>query len=111
MARLAAALLVLVLAPLAQAQPDPRKVVRTAYPSAESKLDPAAESDEASGSISQAIFDPLLAYDFLARPAKLVGNTASLPEVTDDGATFTLQAAARHLLHARSRVRRTSRAS
>jgi oligopeptide transport system substrate-binding protein len=90
-ARLAAALLVLVLAPLAHAQPDPRKVVRTAYPSAESKLDPAAESDEASGSISQAIFDALLAYDFLARPAKLVGNTASLPEVTDDGATFTLK--------------------
>ncbi len=70
---------------------DPRKVVRTAYPSAESKLDPAAESDEASGSISHAIFDPLLAYDFLARPAKLVGNTASLPDIADDGATFTLR--------------------
>jgi len=77
-------------APVA-AQPDPRKVVRTAYPSAESKLDPAAESDEASGSISHAIFDPLLGYDFLARPAKLVGNTASLPEVSDEGATFTLR--------------------
>ena len=70
---------------------DPGKVVRTAYPSAESKLDPVAESDEASGSISRVIFDALLAYDFLARPAKLVGNTASLPEVTDDGATFTLK--------------------
>ena len=77
-------------APVA-AQPDPRKVVRTAYPSAESKLDPAAESDEASGSISHAIFDPLLGYDFLARPAKLVGNTAALPEVSDEGATFTLR--------------------
>jgi oligopeptide transport system substrate-binding protein len=65
--------------------------VRTAYPSAESKLDPAAESDEASSSISHAIFDSLLEYDFLARPAKLAGNTASLPEVTDDGATFTLR--------------------
>jgi oligopeptide transport system substrate-binding protein len=75
----------------AAAQPDPRKVVRTAYPGAESKLDPAAESDEASGSISHAIFDPLLEYDFLARPAKLKGNTASLPEITDDGATFTLR--------------------
>ena len=73
------------------AAPDPRKVVRTAYPSAESKLDPAAESDEASGSISHAIFDPLLTYDFLARPAKLKGNTASLPEIADDGATFTLR--------------------
>ncbi len=91
MARLAAALLALLLAPCVHGQPDPRKVVRTAYPSAESKLDPAAESDEASGSISHAIFDPLLAYDFLARPAKLVGNTAALPEITDEGATFTLK--------------------
>lgn len=92
MARPAAALLALaLLAAHAQAQPDPRKVVRTAYPSAESKLDPAAESDEASASISHAIFDPLLAYDFLARPAKLVGNTASLPEIGDEGATFTLR--------------------
>jgi ABC-type transport system substrate-binding protein len=91
LARLAAALLALALAAPAAAQPDPRKVVRTAYPSAESKLDPAAESDEASGSISHAIFDPMLAYDFLARPAKLVGNTASLPEITDGGATFTLR--------------------
>ncbi|MBL0141511.1 MAG: hypothetical protein IPP91_05455 [Betaproteobacteria bacterium] len=74
----------------AASQSDPRKVVRTAYPSAESKLDPAAESDEASISISHAIFDPLLEYDFLARPAKLVGNTGSLPEIADGGATFTL---------------------
>ena len=93
MARPAAALLALALAFAAPAlaQPDPRKVIRTPYPSAESKLDPAAESDEASGSISHAIFDPMLGYDFLARPARLVGNTASLPEVTDDGATFTLR--------------------
>ncbi|HEX5629372.1 MAG TPA: ABC transporter substrate-binding protein, partial [Usitatibacteraceae bacterium] len=91
MARPAAALLAFLLAFPALAQPDPRKVVRTAYPSAESKLDPAAESDEASGSISHAIFDPLLTYDFLARPAKLKGNTASLPEITDEGAAFTLR--------------------
>ncbi len=92
MARLAAALLALLfLAAPAQAQPDPRKVVRLAYPSAESKLDPAAESDEASGSISHVIFDSMLGYDFLARPAKLVPNTAGLPEVSDGGATFTLR--------------------
>ncbi len=69
----------------------PHKVVRTAYPGAETSLDPAVETDEASGSIAQAIFDPLLGYDFLARPAKLVGNTASLPEITDGGATYTLR--------------------
>ncbi|MCW5592474.1 MAG: hypothetical protein KIS74_10290 [Burkholderiales bacterium] len=91
MARLAAALLAVALALPAFAQPDPRKVVRTSYPGAESKLDPAAESDEASASISLAIFDPLLGYDFLARPAKLEGNTANLPEIADEGATFTLK--------------------
>jgi ABC-type transport system substrate-binding protein len=75
----------------ALAQPDPRKVIRVAYPSAETSIDPAAESDESSGSIAQAIFDPMLAYDYLARPAKLVPNTASLPEITDGGATYTLR--------------------
>ena len=71
---------------------DPRKVIRYASPSAESKLDPAAESDEASGSISHVIFDPLLTYDYLARPAKLKPNAAvALPEVADDGATYTLR--------------------
>ncbi|HEX7557674.1 MAG TPA: hypothetical protein VF386_00690, partial [Usitatibacter sp.] len=50
---------------------DMRKVVRTASPSAESKLDPQAESDEMSGSINDQIFDSLLEYDYLARPAKL----------------------------------------
>ena len=48
-----------------------RKVIRLAYQSAESKLDPQAESDEASGSINESIFDALLQYDYLARPAKL----------------------------------------
>jgi ABC-type transport system substrate-binding protein len=70
---------------------DLRKVVRTSYPSAESKLDPQAESDEASGAINESIFDSLLQYDYLARPAKLVPRTATaLPEVQDDGRVFIL---------------------
>jgi oligopeptide transport system substrate-binding protein len=70
---------------------DPRKVVRTSYPSAESKLDPAAESDEASSAISAAIFDSLLEYDYLARPAKLKARAAALPEVNADGTVYTLR--------------------
>ncbi len=71
---------------------DPRKVVRTSYPSAESKLDPAAESDEASSAISSAIFDSLLEYDYLARPAKLKARAAvALPEVNADGTVYTLK--------------------
>jgi len=68
-----------------------RKVVRVAYPSAESKLDPAAQSDEASEGITENIFDPLLEYDYLARPAKLKPRTATaLPEITDGGRVYTL---------------------
>jgi len=71
---------------------DPRKVVRTAYPAAESKLDPQAESDEGSDSINDAIFDSLLEYDYLARPAKLKPRTAqALPEIQDDGRVFILR--------------------
>jgi peptide/nickel transport system substrate-binding protein len=71
---------------------DPNKVVRTAYQSAESKLDPQAESDEGSGGISDNIFDSLLAYDYLARPAKLMPRAAeALPEVSADGKVYTLR--------------------
>ncbi len=70
---------------------DARKVIRTAYSSAESKLDPQAESDEASGGISDNIFDTLLEYDYLARPAKLKPRAAvALPEISADGRVYTL---------------------
>ena len=61
---------------------DMNKVLRTAYRTGESKLDPQAESDEASGIILDQIFDSLLEYDYLARPAKLRPRAAAaLPEV------------------------------
>ncbi len=71
---------------------DMRKVLRTSYPSAENKLDPQAESDEASSSISAVIFDSLLEYDYLARPAKLKARAAAaLPEVSAAGSVYTLR--------------------
>src|SRR5258708_17838448 len=71
---------------------DARKVIRVAYPSAESKLDPQAESDEASGGISDNIFDSLLEYDYLARPARLKPRAAvALPEMNADGTVYTLR--------------------
>jgi ABC-type transport system substrate-binding protein len=91
LARLAAALLALAFPLAGLAQPDPRAVVRTAYPSGETQIDPQMESDEVSGSFAQVIFDPMLQYDYLARPAKLKANTASLPEVTESGRTYTLR--------------------
>lgn len=71
---------------------DPRKVLRLAYQSAESKLDPQSESDSGSSAIADNIFDALLQYDYLARPARLRPRTAeALPEVNADGTVYTLR--------------------
>jgi ABC-type transport system substrate-binding protein len=71
---------------------DMRKVVRYAMKSAESRLDPQSESDEASGSINEQIFDSLLEYDYLARPAKLRPRTAvALPQISANGTVYILK--------------------
>ena len=70
---------------------DPTKVVRQVFPAAETGFDPAGVQDLYSATIEQSIFETLLTYDYLARPAKLVPLTAeALPEVTDNGKTYTL---------------------
>ena len=71
---------------------DPTKVIRHAFPAAESGFDPAGAQDLYSGTIEQAIFETLLTYDYLTRPAKLVPLVAeSLPQVTDNGKAYTLK--------------------
>ncbi len=71
---------------------DMRKVIRLAYQSAESKFDPQSESDSGSGAINDQIFESLLQYDYLARPAKLRPRAAqALPEVSADGTVYTLR--------------------
>src|SRR2546423_4010791 len=71
---------------------DPRKVIRVAYPSAERGFDCPRESDEFTGTLCDNIFDSLLQYDHLARPIKLQPRAAvALPEVTDEGRTFTFR--------------------
>jgi ABC-type transport system substrate-binding protein len=71
---------------------DPDKILRVTFQAAETGFDPVRVSDYYSGSIIEAIFDPLLTYDYLARPAKLVPNTAeALPHVSADGRTYTLR--------------------
>ena len=68
---------------------DMNKTLRTTFRSGESKLDPQAESDEASGTLNDHIFDSLLEYDYLARPAKLRPRAAAaLPEVNADGTVY-----------------------
>ncbi|WP_313703065.1 ABC transporter substrate-binding protein [Massilia sp.] len=69
-----------------------KKVLRLFLSTSETGLDPAAASDIATLSLLENIFDPLLRYDYLARPVKLRPNTASaLPEVSADGRTYTFR--------------------
>jgi len=56
----------------------------------ETGLDPAVASDIASLSLLENLFDPLLRYDYLARPVKLRANTAvAMPTVSADGLVYT----------------------
>jgi len=71
---------------------DPSKVLRHVFPAAETGFDPAGVQDLYSATIEQMLFETLLTYDYLARPAKLVPLTAeALPEVTDNGKTYTVR--------------------
>jgi oligopeptide transport system substrate-binding protein len=70
---------------------DASKVLRLTFQAAETGFDPVRISDYYSGTVIEAIFDPLLTYDYLARPAKLVPNTAAgLPRISDGGKTYTV---------------------
>jgi len=91
LAALAAAALVLA-APVAHAQPDPSKVLHVAFLVAETGFDPQASSDLYSNYVNRVIFDPLFRYDYLARPHKVIPNTAAaLPEASKDGKEWTIR--------------------
>ena len=71
---------------------DMNKVIRHVFPVGEEGFDPAAAHDLYSATVEQMIFETLLTYDYLARPAKLVPLTAeALPQVTDNGQTYTVR--------------------
>jgi oligopeptide transport system substrate-binding protein len=68
---------------------DPNKVLRLAFEIEETGFDPVKVTDEYSNRVIEQTNEPLLTYDYLARPAKLAPLTAeSLPEVTDNGKTY-----------------------
>jgi oligopeptide transport system substrate-binding protein len=74
--------------PVAQAA-DPNKVLRVAFEIEETGFDPVRVTDNYSSQVMEQVFETLLTYDYLARPAKLVAKTAeSLPEVGDNGKTY-----------------------
>jgi len=88
--QLASGLLALLVAVSASAA-DLGKVLRIAFPVAETGFDPVRVSDLYSNIVNEAIFERLLTYDYLARPAKLVPMTAeAMPEVSDGGRTYVL---------------------
>src|SRR5258708_32338409 len=69
---------------------DPGKVLRVTFQAAETGFDPVKVADAYSGSVIEAIFDPLLTYDYLPRPAMLVANAAAaMPVVSVGGKTDT----------------------
>ena len=73
------------------AQTAATKTLRVAFPIAETGFDPQAAGDAYSNYVNRAIFDPLYRYDYLARPFRIVPNTATaLPQVTDEGRTWTI---------------------
>ena len=90
-ALLTAVLACIALLPAARAA-DMNKTLRVAFPVDVTGFDPQAMSDAYSGYVMRAIFDAAYAYDYLARPYKLIPNTAeALPVVSDGGKTFTFK--------------------
>lgn len=85
----ACSLAVLLSPGIAQAAADPDKVYRAYFPAAEDGFDPVEFASLYSSIVSEAIFERLLTYDYLARPAKVVPMVAEfLPEVSGDGRTY-----------------------
>ncbi len=84
--------LALAAAALPAAAADPAKVFRYALNTAETGFDPVEISDLYSSNMIANMFDPPLAYDYLARPIKLVPNTLeAMPEITENGTLYTMR--------------------
>jgi ABC-type transport system substrate-binding protein len=76
----------------ARAASDGPRVLRYAFPIAESGFDPAQALDLYSRTVMSGIFDAPLEFEFLARPARMRPNTAAaMPEVDDGHRSFTVR--------------------
>ena len=64
---------------------DPHKVIHSVFEAADDGFDMVRTQNYYSGWVADAIFETLLTYDYLARPARLVPNTAeSMPEISSN---------------------------
>lgn len=71
---------------------DLNKVVRQAFEAADDGFDMAKTQNFYSGWVGEALFEPLLSYDYLARPARLLPLTAeAMPEVSEAGKVFVFK--------------------
>src|SRR5664279_2113226 len=90
LATLAGILVFACVGPLAAA--DLSKTIRAGFPVDVTGFDPQVTQDLYSSFIERSVFDTLLTYDYLARPYKIVPNTAAaLPEVRDGGRTIIVR--------------------
>src|SRR5690349_15119208 len=72
--------------------PDGPRVLRYAFPIAETGFDPAQLSDLYSRTVTAGIFEAPLTFDFLARPFRMKPLTAqALPLIEDDFRSFTVR--------------------
>lgn len=79
----------LVLHDAALAKADPAKVLRQSFEAADDGFDAQRTTSLYSVWVAEAIFESLLTYDYLARPAKLApGAAEALPEISDDGKKY-----------------------
>ena len=68
------------------------KVLRYAFPVAETGFDPAQISDLYSRTVVAGMIEAPLEFEFLAKPARMRPNTAAaMPEVSEDFKTFTFR--------------------
>ena len=70
---------------------DPAKVLRVAYPSDISGLDPAGTQETYASAIQNHIFDALYVWDYAARPYRFVPSIATgMPKISADGRVWTI---------------------
>jgi ABC-type transport system substrate-binding protein len=70
---------------------DPAKVLKVAFPTDVSGLDPAGTQETYASAVEARIFDALYVWDYLARPYRFVPSIASsMPEISADGRIWTI---------------------
>jgi oligopeptide transport system substrate-binding protein len=74
------------------AKADLNKVLRVAFPVAESGFDPQAQSDRYSADVMRNLMETPYQVDYLARPVRFIPQVAeSMPEITDEGKTWKIK--------------------